>query len=639
MRKSIITYMTVLSILWGWGFSDIAPPPPPLTPYAWIFYYDSPVVEGQTAYFEGFGYSRDGGTTSYEWDFPPQAYDIQGAETESASCKFYPAGSYDVSFTVNSSTGRSTTRWCEITVTDGGPWHVSVNGNDDKDGQSWTNAKRNIQTAIDLASDGDEIWVAEGTYVQSLGLGIDEEISIYGGFNGTETQLNQRDWETNTTTIDGDNIEYISCFYIWDDCSTIDGFTITGAGENSGGTGIFCSGGTTTIANCTIDDNFTGITCWSSSSPTIDNCTFSGNGHIYYNVYQGAGISISLSSSATISNCVFSDTTTAQCGISCGSSGAVSITGCTFDNNTSPKGSGIYCFGSSGAINIADCVFTENTANGIVTGGAAIHCNSLSSTFTIESCLFSGNAASYNGGAIYCLSNDVNPTYSPVIKECVFYQNTADDYGGAVYADLSEPEMINCLFIYNQAPHGGAMASYRSSGSSLINCTFYGNAVTGSDNDRGGGALYLKAVTYPCYSYLTNCILWGNTSDQQGHEICCEGSSYSAKAIATLKYCDIQDTTNWMYEDNSYSEVKYEPYLTYHNRYDNPMFQSTSGNPRGGDDIWATGDDGFMIQYGSICQNNGDDVTGLPDDIDIDITGNDRKVGSGVDIGAYEKPN
>jgi len=119
------------------------------------------------------------------------------------------------------------------------------------------------------------------------------------------------------------------------------------------------------------------------------------------------------------------------------------------------------------------------------------------------------------------------------------------------------------------------------------------------------------------------------------NEVCCDGASYSCKAIITLKYCDIQDTANWMYKDNSYSEVIYLPDSTYHNRYTNPDFVNTA-NPKGTDNEWATSDDGFMLDDNSYCISAGDDITGSPHYISEDITGNDRKIGSEVDIGAYE---
>lgn len=78
---------------------------------------------------------------------------------------------------------------------------------------SWANAKKTLQAAIDGASGGDEIWVAavpgqpykpSATGDRSASFLLKSGVQIYGGFVGTETQRNQRDWSTNVTILTGD---------------------------------------------------------------------------------------------------------------------------------------------------------------------------------------------------------------------------------------------------------------------------------------------------------------------------------------------------------------------------------------------------------------------------------------------------
>ncbi|MFZ9847169.1 MAG: hypothetical protein ACO3EE_03320, partial [Flavobacteriales bacterium] len=79
-------------------------------------------------------------------------------------------------------------------------WYVNENGAGTMNGTSWANAAAgtSLQNTIDGASNGDEIWVACGTYKptatnnRALSFHMKNDVSIYGSFAGTETQLSQR---------------------------------------------------------------------------------------------------------------------------------------------------------------------------------------------------------------------------------------------------------------------------------------------------------------------------------------------------------------------------------------------------------------------------------------------------------------
>jgi hypothetical protein len=76
---------------------------------------------------------------------------------------------------------------------------------------SWANACT-LQSASGTAASGDQIWVAKGTYTpgtassaRSVTFQIVNGVSVYGGFVGTETALNQRsDWTVNQVILSGD---------------------------------------------------------------------------------------------------------------------------------------------------------------------------------------------------------------------------------------------------------------------------------------------------------------------------------------------------------------------------------------------------------------------------------------------------
>lgn len=74
------------------------------------------------------------------------------------------------------------------------------------DGVSWDRAFAFLEDALNVAVDGDEVWVAWGEYdVPEPGYCFDVPtgVELYGGFNGTETERAQRDAEANLTVLRG----------------------------------------------------------------------------------------------------------------------------------------------------------------------------------------------------------------------------------------------------------------------------------------------------------------------------------------------------------------------------------------------------------------------------------------------------
>src|SRR5262245_6608807 len=89
--------------------------------------------------------------------------------------------------------------------------YVNVSASGANDGSSWANAYTDLQTALSNAQPGDEIWVAAAAYKpappngnRSVSFQLRNAIATYGGFNGTETSLDQRNFITNVTTLSGD---------------------------------------------------------------------------------------------------------------------------------------------------------------------------------------------------------------------------------------------------------------------------------------------------------------------------------------------------------------------------------------------------------------------------------------------------
>ena len=88
--------------------------------------------------------------------------------------------------------------------------YVSQNAAGANSGTTWADAYTDLQTALNAAEAGDEIWVAEGTYKpttdnnRSASFQPRSGIEIYGGFAGNENELSQRNWTQHPVILSGD---------------------------------------------------------------------------------------------------------------------------------------------------------------------------------------------------------------------------------------------------------------------------------------------------------------------------------------------------------------------------------------------------------------------------------------------------
>ena len=67
-----------------------------------------------------------------------------------------------------------------------------------------------MQSGIAAAIVGDQIWVAQGVYKptttanRTISFNLNDGVSWYGGFNGTETSIGQRNISLYQTVLNGD---------------------------------------------------------------------------------------------------------------------------------------------------------------------------------------------------------------------------------------------------------------------------------------------------------------------------------------------------------------------------------------------------------------------------------------------------
>lgn len=248
--------------------------------------------------------------------------------------------------------------------------YVDLDATGANNGASWNDAFISLQDALAIAVSGDQIWVAEGAYLTTFG--TDRSISfelvsgvqLFGGFSGTETQLEQRDWTQNATVLSGDigelgpgdNSFHVVVASGTDPSTLLDGFSIEWGNANgntkplgAAGGGIYMQGGSPTIQNVILRFNYApsaaGIMVRDLSEPTITNAL------IIQNLSEGpgGGISVITESSAVITNS-------------------------TFSANIATIGGGVYA--STSTVEINNSILWENIGNEIeAVSGADINVN------------------------------------------------------------------------------------------------------------------------------------------------------------------------------------------------------------------------------------------------------------------------
>ena len=407
-----------------------------------------------------------------------------------------------------------------------------------------------IQEAIDMAMNGDEVVVAPGTYnevIDFLGKAI-----IVRSTDGPDVTIIDARQTGTVVTCDSDE----------GPGSVLEGFTIT-----NGSAGL---GGGMRNAN---------------SSPTVTNCTFSGN----VGAFGGGGMANS-GGSPTVTNCTFSENTASFSGGGgmFNTNGSPTVTNCTFNGNSgSFNGGGMFNF--SGSPTVTNCTFSGNDA---FFGGGGM--SNDGSNPTVTNCSFIGNTVVFVGGGMY------NDNSSPTVTNCSFSGNTADDVsGGGMKNDDSNPTVTNCTFSGNAASTGGGMCNQNSS-PTVTNCTFSGNSITGFFGT--GGMCNSNSTTT-----VTNCVFWDNSPNEFQND----------GGMVTVTYSDVQGG-----------------FAGTGNIDADPMFVNPDN-------------DDYHLSSGSPCIDAADN-TAVPRGIDTDLEGNPRFVddpdtedtGNGdppiVDMGAYE---
>lgn len=310
-----------------------------------------------------------------------------------------------------------------------------------------------IQDAVDVASEGDVIEVAAGTYSQINNYGglaqilyLDKSVTIVGGFDNSF--IGPPDPHANPTILDAQGagrIVYMSNEYA---APRLENFTMTNGdatglggtpyGDDAGG-GLYLWGGGTVISNCVITENYSGwdgggIYMHMSSTAQIINSEVSHNQANY-----GAGIYIWFSHPYIAHNIISDNTGGGAGGVWMGVYSGATFEYNLFDGNTTTDDSnetGAGMVAERSDVTLNQNIFQNNATQGGGAGAVLIRCNAM-----ITNNIFSDNALETNGGALLLTGSDAQLMHN------TFARNGGLGNCGVYLATHWEPRVSNATIL------------------------------------------------------------------------------------------------------------------------------------------------------------------------------------------------
>ncbi|WP_164490026.1 T9SS type A sorting domain-containing protein [Runella sp. SP2] len=323
------------------------------------------------------------------------------------------------------------------------------------DGSSWANASSDLQAMMNASGNGDQVWVAKGTYKPTSGTDrtvsfvMKPGVKVYGSFSGNETTLTER-----TTAVIVANPSVLSGDLKGDDVVTGKGETlvISNNSENSQNVVLNWDNGLTADNSCLDGFVISGGNALQgrgggmlnyNSAPVLRNIIFKGNAASN----AGGGLFVTASSDATITNVVFEHNIAAQGGGMMDMASTMRIQNAIFVGNKAREGGGLYVYVSK--LTMVGVVLVENDGSGVFFDEST---NSSKITNTI----FFRNSLR---GSTFAEGIDVKivPTGGFVYIENSLLQLTSDFYSGkpVVVQDANNLFAIDPLLANSEDLDGG----------------------------------------------------------------------------------------------------------------------------------------------------------------------------------------
>lgn len=508
-------------------------------------------------------------------------------------------------------------------------------------GTSWTNASGNIQAMINGATFGDEIWVAQGTYYPTQAVNdindprdksfvLQEGVSMFGGFQGIETSIEQREFLDPTKK---DSIGYCEFKYptilsgdfdnddVWFYNETKYDWEISFNRENSYHVvyskfksnfvfdGFSVKGGNAIGAPLTRGGGI--VSGNTNQKSTFENCK------IYNNCAEGGGgvFTSDYTSTDQYINCkIFNNYAYFGGGIFLW--GPSLLTKSEVSYNTISNTDNIYGGGgvySRGVGVIKNSLIHDNKSAG--KGGGAL----LSYGSVLDSCEIYNNIStlvSYYGGG------GVNIGGNSTLSNSLIYSNRSSGFGGGVCHNGSDGFLENCRIFNNYSMYegGGVFQMTGTFNERTTNCLIYNNVTENSI--EGGSAVYMWSL-----GGLVNCTVVNNKVNSTpkpqitGNNVNCISGD-----ITQPSNCILTGSTNIT---TTLDNVKFVRPST---------FVGMATTDAQLEELKNTD---WHIQNGSVCVDAGQLINvnvsrGITKTLDTDFDGTKRPLGSGYDIGAYE---
>jgi hypothetical protein len=395
-----------------------------------------------------------------------------------------------------------------------------------------------IQPAINLAEDDDEVVVKPGEYVITAPLTfLGKAITVRGDEGAEATTVRMADQPA-----DPERASVVIFESGETEASALEGVTLTGgrgsligSREELGGAVLCIDGSSPLLRDCVVTGNSArrggGLACL-ESAPTVIDCALAANGGTFDDgVGAGGGVYLNDGAAPVFERCaiernalaVASPTTLTGGGIYSGASSAV-LTGCRVSENTlaaqegDAEGGGLGIYNGS-TVRLEDCDIASNRAEASdhATGGGILLSES---TATVENCRVSENTlasraqeGNARGGGLGVWNES---TVS--LEECEIASNRVEASrhatGGGMLLFDSTATASRCSFRENsagredaeQATAGGVFFSDPRPGTTFTDCTIEGNVLTAGQFGVGAG-VFCQAGARPV---LTGCRIAGN---------------------------------------------------------------------------------------------------------------------------------